>query len=130
YLEVDGESTQRNGNGNADAETAEPDISVPAQPDIPPVTQPPSASQSAKSSKTPRIYGQWTSSGLPVDFQWISSGLASGLPVDFQWTSSGLASGLASGTHFGGGQRRNLLLRTTDLGHHGAHGPPEADTGN
>ncbi|KAG6297709.1 hypothetical protein E4U46_004856 [Claviceps purpurea] len=60
-------------------------------------------SQSAKSSKTSRICGQWTFSGLSVDFQWTFSGLSvdfhqwtsSGLPVDFQWTC-----------HFGGGQRR------------------------
>ncbi|KAG6058735.1 hypothetical protein E4U17_007611 [Claviceps sp. LM77 group G4] len=66
-LEVDGESTQHNGYGNGDAETTEPDTSARLQPDIPPATQP-SASQSAKSSKTPRICGQWTSSGLPVDY--------------------------------------------------------------
>ncbi|KAG6116165.1 hypothetical protein E4U13_002053 [Claviceps humidiphila] len=36
-------------------ETAEPDTSARPQPNIPPATQPPSASQSAESSKTPRI---------------------------------------------------------------------------
>ncbi|KAG6252683.1 hypothetical protein E4U47_008177 [Claviceps purpurea] len=54
-LKADGESTQRNGNGNADAETAEPHTSARPQPNISPATQPPSASQSAKSLKPPRI---------------------------------------------------------------------------
>ncbi|KAG5934715.1 hypothetical protein E4U60_003619 [Claviceps pazoutovae] len=54
-LKVDGESTQRNGNGNADAETVEPDTSARPQPNIPPAPQPPSASQSVKSLKPPRI---------------------------------------------------------------------------
>ncbi|KAG6120601.1 hypothetical protein E4U14_003338 [Claviceps sp. LM454 group G7] len=56
-LEADGESNQRNRNDNADAdaETAEPDTSARSQPNIPPATQPSSASQSAKSSKIPRV---------------------------------------------------------------------------
>ncbi|KAG5964819.1 hypothetical protein E4U57_004844 [Claviceps arundinis] len=55
-LEADGESNQRNRNDNADAETAEPDTSARSQPNIPPATQPPSTSQSAKSSKIPRVH--------------------------------------------------------------------------
>ncbi|KAG6060949.1 hypothetical protein E4U17_003019 [Claviceps sp. LM77 group G4] len=54
-LEADGESSRRNGNGHADAETAGPDTFARPQPNIPPATQPPPASQSVKSSKTPRI---------------------------------------------------------------------------
>ncbi|KAG5930869.1 hypothetical protein E4U60_006722, partial [Claviceps pazoutovae] len=50
-LEVDSEFTQRNGNGDVDADTAESDTSARPQPDMPPATQPPSTSQSAKSSK-------------------------------------------------------------------------------
>ncbi|KAG6119133.1 hypothetical protein E4U13_007978 [Claviceps humidiphila] len=65
---------------------------------------PPSASQSARSLKSPRVHRNiedlW-----PVDFQWTSSGLvsgppsglASGLPVDFQWTC-----------HFGGGSEASF----------------------
>ncbi|KAG6115085.1 hypothetical protein E4U13_003056 [Claviceps humidiphila] len=69
---------------------------------------PPSASQSARSLKSPRVHRNiedlW-----PVDFQWTcqwtcqwtssgrASGLASGLPVDFQWTC-----------HFGGGSEASF----------------------
>ncbi|KAG6104439.1 hypothetical protein E4U31_002005 [Claviceps sp. LM219 group G6] len=48
-LEVEGESTQCNGHGNADAETAELGASRCPWPNIPPATQPPSA------LKTPRV---------------------------------------------------------------------------
>ncbi|KAG6116164.1 hypothetical protein E4U13_002052 [Claviceps humidiphila] len=49
-LELDGESTQRNGHGNTNAETAELDASRSPQPNIPPATQPPSV------LKTPRVF--------------------------------------------------------------------------
>ncbi|KAG6178107.1 hypothetical protein E4U36_006720, partial [Claviceps purpurea] len=82
YLEVDGESTQRNGNGSADAETAEPDISVRPQPN--PASDPAAVCLAVCEviENTKDYNGQWTSSGLPVDFQWTFSGLS----VDFQWT--------------------------------------------